>query len=140
MKDELPLLAQRLKHLSKAPNPAAAQWKTAVLTRQRFNVINHFPQVITVQKKSPLNQLVWLTEILARGALRHIVSHFPFVLSKLTYLQPTVPLGMSKSLSVCTSIDVAVSIVTHYTALLLYLDLNSLITMHYFFTACHYLP
>ena len=35
--------------------------------------------------------------------IRLIMSHFPFVSSKLTFLQPTVPLNTSKSLSVCTS-------------------------------------
>lgn len=58
------------------------------------------------------------------------MSHFPFVLSKLTFLQPTVLHDMSKSLSVCTTIDTAVSIVTHYTALLLFIEENSLIVMH----------
>jgi len=74
-------------------------------------------------KKSLLSQLVWLNEThtFTRTNIRHIMSHFPSVLSKLTFLQPTV-LDMSKSLSVCTSIDVVVSIVTHCAALSLFID------------------
>lgn len=104
------------------------------------NVIYLLPRVIT---EFSLSQLVWLNEVHTHSHvknIRHIMSHFPFVLSKLIFLQPTVPCPyMSKSLSVCTSIDVAVSIVTHYTALLLFIDYNSRIMMHPLHTACHYL-
>lgn len=64
---------------------------------------------------SPLSQHVWFNEIHTNWHvynIRHIVSHFPFILSKLTCLQPSVSLGTSTSLSVYASIDVTVSIAT----------------------------
>lgn len=94
--DEYPTLRSKTKSLKKGTKPC----RTVVLPAAYL-----LPRVITVEKEICLSQLFWWnkTHTHTHANIRLIMSHFPLVSSKLTFLQPTVPLDMSKSLSVCTS-------------------------------------
>lgn len=69
----------KLKPLSKAPHPAAAQWPTAAACCFHQAEYECNLSAPSGQEESSLSQHVWVNEILTRGTIRQIVSHFPFI-------------------------------------------------------------